>query len=228
MARNFWLGLGVTIASSGCAAASLSVDDATQGVEVDGSSNSAAKALGCPVSGVHSVTLQGAAVVSDARIESVHRTQNFGADPDLIVKSNVATLLRWDLQSVPTNAKIKGACLVLTVQDPSVRTFDAYEVLRPWTAIGATWNSAALGSAWRRPGASHATDRGSNSVANFQRSSVGPFATPISTELVQRWVSDAASNNGIAITNRAAHDGISFTSSEAAVSPALMVFYDTP
>ncbi len=228
MTRNLWLGIGVTLASSGCAAASLSVDDVTQGVEVGGSSSSTATALGCPVSGSHSVTLQGAALVSDTRIDALQKTTNYGADPDLIVRKNASALLRWDLQSIPTNAKIKGACLVLTVRDPSVRTFDAYEVLRQWTAIGATWNSAALGSAWRRPGASHATDRGTSSVASFQRSSVGPFATPISTELVQKWISDAASNNGIAITNRAAHDGISFTSSEAAVSPALTVFYDAP
>ncbi len=228
MARNFWLGIGVTIASSGCAAASLSVDDVSQGVEADGSSRSTAKALGCPVSGGHSVTLQGAAVVSDARIDGLHKTTNYGADPDLIVRKNVSALLRWDLQNIPPNAKITGACLVLTVQDPSVRTFEAYAVARPWTATGATWKSAAHGSAWARAGASHTSDRGELAVATFQRSTSGLFGTPLATELVQKWVSDAASNNGIAITNRAAHDGISFTSSEAPVGPALMVFYDAP
>ena len=228
MAPNFWLGLGVTIASSGCAAASLSVDDATQGVEADGSSSSAAKALGCPVSGGHSVTLQGAALVSDARIDGWHKTTNYGADPDLIVKHNVSALMRWDLQSIPANAKIKGACLVLTVQDPSVRRFEAYEVARPWTATATTWKSAGLGSAWARAGASHSSDRGELAVASFQRSSAGLFATPLSTELVQKWVSDAATNHGITITNPSAHDGISFTSSEAPVGPALMVFYDAP
>ncbi len=228
MARNLWLGFGVTIASSGCAAASLSVDDVSQGVEADGSSSNTAKALGCPVSGGHAITLQGTADVSDARIDALHKTSNYGADAYLSVKKSTSTLLRWDFARIPANATIKGACLVLTVQDPSVRTFEAYEVARPWTATGATWKSAAHGSAWARAGASHTSDRRELAVATFQRSAPGMFGTRLATELVQKWVSDAASNNGIAIANHAAHDGISFTSSEAPVGPALIVFYDAP
>lgn len=231
MARNFGLGLAAPLvlawAALGCAGANISVDDVTQGIELGHGSSNAVP--GCAVSaGAHAVTLKGAAVVSDARIESAHKTTNYAAEPYLRVRHDASSLLRWDLQSIPNRATVKGACLVLSVGDPSVRSFDAYEVTRSWTADGATWTSAAPGSDWARPGAAARSDRGRISVASFQRNVTGPFATPLSSALVQQWVSEPVTNNGIAIVNRAAYDGISFTSSEAADGPALTVFYDAP
>lgn len=231
MARNFGLGVLGPLVSSwvalGCAGASISVDDVTQGIELGNGSSSAVP--GCAVSaGTHAFTLKGAAIVSDTRIESAHKTTNYGAEPYLRVRHDASSLLRWDLQNIPSRATVKGACLILSVGDPSVRAFNAYEVKRPWTADGATWQSAAFGADWARPGAAAGSDRGRVSVASFQRNASGPFATPLSTALVQMWVADAANNHGIQIANRAAYDGISFASSEVADGPALTVFYDTP
>lgn len=231
MARNSALVIAAAFALGcitwGCAGASISVDDVTQGIELGGGSSSAVP--GCAVSaGARSITLKGTALVSDARIEHAHKATNYGAEPYLRVRHDASSLLRWDLQNIPSGATVKGACLVLRVGDPSVREFNAYEVKRLWTADGATWTSAAPGSDWAQPGVAARADRGRISVASFQRNVTGPFATPLSTALVQQWVSDSTTNHGIAIVNRAAYDGISFTSSEAADGPALTVFYDAP
>ncbi len=228
MSRN-WLGIGIALATSAsaCAGASISVDDVTQGIELGGGSSNAVP--GCGVSGGgHAITLKGAALVSDARLERAHNATSYGAEPYLRVRNNASSLLRFDTQTIPSSATVKGACLVLSVGDPSVRTFNAYEVARPWTEDGATWLSSARGSAWGTRGAAAASDRGRPVMASFQRSVSGPFATPFATSLVQKWVADPTTNNGIVIANPAAHDGISFSSSEVADGPALTVFYDLP
>jgi hypothetical protein len=151
---------------------------------------------------------------------------SYGADRVLVVRTDTSSLVRWDLSRVPANATVVEACLVLTVEDPSFRTFQAFELKRFWSESDATWKNYTGASPWGAPGATDITDRGSVAVATFQWTAAGTFGTPLSAALVQKWVANASSNNGFVIANSAANDTISFLSSQSGPGPALQIGYN--
>jgi hypothetical protein len=167
---------------------------------------------------------------SDARIDGVTPTTNLGGDAVCAIKGGNqprSCLLRWDLSSLPSTARILGACVELTIDDPSVRSFDAFELERAWSETDTTWNSASSESSWDRPGAQARTDRGRNVVAQIPQHSAGSITIPLAVPLVQKWVTTPAENNGVVFANAAAHDGIWLSSSESTLRsdrPALRVY----
>ena len=168
---------------------------------------------------------------TDTRIESLHKTTNFGTDTFLSVKSSASSLLRWSVTAIPSNATVVDACIELVVDDPSVRAFSAFAVKRDWTETGATWNNATTLVPWGLPGANDTTDRDNTPVASFVKTTSGPVLMLLSVSLAQQWVANNSANKGIIVTNAAANDGISFESSESidpASRPILRVLYTLP
>ena len=170
---------------------------------------------------------------SDAWLDRATPTSNLGGDAECAIKGGGqprSCLFRWDLSSIPNTSQVLGACLELTIDDPSVRSFDAFELERAWTENGATWNNASESASWAKPGARARSDRGRAVVARIPGNSVGAVTLPIAVSLVQNWVSAPQQNNGVVVANAAAFDGLSLSSSDSSVvtdRPALRV-YTTP
>ncbi len=139
-------------------------------------------------------------------------------------------LIRWDLSSVPPNTAVQSAALVLEVTNSAVVSFEAYELLRPWDATQATWNNATTATRWTLPGAQGiGSDRGGavlTSLTGALGSQSFPFSAP-GVAAVQRWVSQPATNRGLAIQNYSPDrwDGLTFRnfSAPAAQRPKLTI-----
>jgi hypothetical protein len=72
-----------------------------------------------------------------------------------------ATLLTFNLSSVPPATPIRSAAVLMDVERTAPgETFSAYQCLRPWTSTGATWNRYDGAGAWAGPGATGAGDLG--------------------------------------------------------------------
>ena len=86
---------------------------------------------------------------SDAWLDRATPTSNLGGDAECAIKGGGqprSCLFRWDLSSIPNTSQVLGACLELTIDDPSVRSFDAFELERTasyWMLVP-LWNFFSL------------------------------------------------------------------------------------
>lgn len=164
----------------------------------------------------------------DTMLEQSVPNTNKGTETDIVLKGGANKrhgLFRWDLSSLPSNTTIRGGCLQLKVQDPSAQSYQVFEVLRLWTEAQATWNVAYIGSPWNGAGAWGVGDTGSDIVGTIPANATGVVTIPLSTALVQRWVSNPSQNFGVALGNNSSNDGISLASSEAPAAdrPGLLI-----
>ena len=172
-------------------------------------------------------------IVEDTPITNYGRATTVGIDgddPDGTGKDK-SGLLRWDLSNVPAGSKINSASVTVNVTDASVNTYQAYALKRAWTEAAATWNLYAAGSPWEVAGAKGSLDREATVAATISPSATGKQTFAISPEVVQRWVNDPASNQGLVIANATNKDGFAFNSrnvADATKRPKLNVNYTTP
>ena len=142
-----------------------------------------------------------------------------------------ATLLKWDLSTIPAGSKISSASVTLNVTNNSTETYQAYDLKRPWVESAATWLLYAAANPWQIAGAKGSLDRGAKVVGNVSPSTTGKHTFDLSPAMVQSWVDNAASNNGITIANATNTDGFDFSSREVTTSnlgPQLNVTYTAP
>ena len=138
-------------------------------------------------------------------------------------------LLRWDLSSIPSTAKVEGAVLEVTVADPSRGTFRLFDVRRSWTEDEATFKRPHDGAAWGLPGANSTVDAGSTPLGAFVPRANGALTIPLNAAgvaVVQGWVKEPASNAGLKIYNPRPFNGTSIASSDwgvVAERPKLVV-----
>ena len=165
---------------------------------------------------------------TDTYIDKNNPAVNYGSALDLIAKKDKAILLRFDLSSIPPGARLACAMLEWTVQDPSVRTFQAFEMKKPWLPGAATWSSYGPGLSWESPGALGPADSGSGIVAQVFGATRETLRRELSVTLVQAWVDDPSRNHGLIIMNANANDGLNIIPSEFTqpdARPALVVSY---
>jgi len=131
---------------------------------------------------------------------------------------------------MPAGSKVSSISLDLNVTNASTQTYQLYEIKRPWVERAATWQLYASGSSWEVAGAKGSLDRGAQVGAITPRST-GKQSSTISASVVQRWIDDPASNQGIIVANTTNTDAFDFSSREAATAtnrPQLQVTYTTP
>jgi hypothetical protein len=142
-----------------------------------------------------------------------------------------SALLKWDLSTIPAGAKITSASVTLNVTNSSTETFQAYELKRPWVESAATWLLYATGNSWQIAGAAGSLDRGTTVAGSVSPSTTGKQTFALSPDVVQSWLDNPTSNNGIIIANTANTDGFDFSSREATLqsnSPQITVTYRAP
>lgn len=129
--------------------------------------------------------------------------RNYGSDAVLRLRSNDhrASLLRFDLLAIPSNARVHTATLELYTQsrtNANPLPVNVHRMLRPWVDIEATWMLAAIGKRWAFPGANGlTTDRSPIAFATGTLNATAAWTRWDVTALAQDWVADPESNYGV-------------------------------
>jgi hypothetical protein len=139
-----------------------------------------------------------------------------------------SALLTWDLSTILAGSKIGSASVTLNVTNGS-----SLSSLRAQAAVGGTCGHLAAlqrREPWQIAGASGSLDRGAV-AGSVSPSATGKQTFALSSDVVQSWVDDPASNYGIVIANATNTDGFDISSREATLnsnSPQITVTYNAP
>lgn len=169
----------------------------------------------------------------DASITAITPSTPLGATERLEADQDAATLLRWSLDSLPTEAIVLGARVRLSRHEPLSDEFSMYEMRRDWVELEATWFESSSGTSWEAEGASGGFDRGEVVLGTADEAGTTPIRTTHTeafVPLVQRWVRHPLTNRGIIITGTNT-DGLHMRSREytqADERPALEIRYTLP
>jgi uncharacterized protein (TIGR03382 family) len=143
--------------------------------------------------------------------------------------SNQSALLSFDVSLIPAWATVTSVGLSLHVTDASSGTFQMFELLRPWTEAGATWNTFNGSTPWGAPGATGTSDRGGVAVGALTPTL--PVLTGFALgapfqALVQGWVSGAP-NHGFVLGSSSTNTLVFWSSRHGTLAsrPALTVDY---
>ncbi len=183
---------------------------------------------------------QSYSAVSDTFLSSYRPMTPWGSDDGMRSSGRDGgterPLLRFDLEGhIPANSNIVSARLSLYAW--SRRTLygmrvSAFGVQRPWDVGAATWNSATALQAWAVPGCDGVgSDREGNAVDSRFVYFTNQFYDWNITRLVQAWVNDPGTNNGVLLIGRDVDQEVRFRASEWRVSeqrPRLEIFYIAP
>jgi Bacterial Ig-like domain len=176
---------------------------------------------------------------ADAKIAESAPTTNYGKDKNIGVSGDeptgstkdVSALLKWNVSNIPAGSKISSVTVTLNITDSSTQTYEVYGLKRPWVESAATWNAYANKKPWEIAGARGSLDREAQAAGALTPSSTGKQTFDLSPTLVQSWLDNSASNNGIVIANAANTDGFAFSTRESTPSslrPQITVTYSAP
>jgi hypothetical protein len=143
---------------------------------------------------------------------------------------DVYSLLRWDLSSIPAGSEVSSVSIDLNVTNASNQSYQVYEIKRPWVERAATWQLYASGSSWEIAGAKGSLDRGAQ-VGTITPRTTGKQSFTVPASVVQRWIDEPTTNQGIIIANTTNTDAFDFSSREAATTanrPQLQLTYTAP
>jgi hypothetical protein len=173
---------------------------------------------------------------TDTRLVEREPNTNFGTIRTITVDATPpsASLLRWDISTIPASSTILSATISLTVNVTSQHAFEIYQVKRAWSETQATWNQAAAGVPWGQPGAAAGTDRGSAVLGLATGAAEGRNTIELNADglaAIQLWVSNPSLNHGFIIQNyNNATDALGFRSRESGIStrPVVTISYLPP
>lgn len=201
---------------------------------------SASAGFSVPALNSYEVTLQdgldGYSGTSDTFLDAWMPTTAFGGDANFYVRQpGVKTsLVKFDLSAVPGNAQVTQAQIgvYVTYGSGNAVTLEAYQVFKAWSEAGATWNEADAGMPWEMPGAMGPSDRAATFADRVSFGGSGRWVWFDVTGLAQAWVTDAESNNGIALAGSGfTNSELEFTSSDYIVNfvrPQMKLIYKAP
>ncbi len=148
--------------------------------------------------------------------------------------ADLATLLSWDVSSIPAGSIVRGVSMTLSVTNATGNDFQVYALKRRWSESETTWNAAASGTPWSQAGAKGVDDRSSTSLGTFSPGATGTYTLSLNAAgvaVVQGWVNDPSSNHGFVLANATSADGVALASSESTTTkqrPRLSIGYDAP
>jgi hypothetical protein len=172
---------------------------------------------------------------SDASLRSDATTTNYGSATTLLIDGSpdYATVIKWDLSSIPAGKQITAATITMNVTDRSSGTYELYALRRPFVESEVTWTRASVGVNWSTAGANNTTtDRESTILAPVAPSATGLRTFTLNASglaKLQQWVNTPSSNNGFIILDYGIADGADFSSSEATTfsnRPKLTITYN--
>lgn len=149
------------------------------------------------------------------------------------------SLLRFDLSTIPSSAKVAEAMLSLflySISGSENMTIQVYRVNRPWIENEVTWNEYSTGNIWQSPGASGIDDI-SSPIAIIPVLGTYVFGQKCTFDLspiiVQEWIDKSVDNNGFLLKAQPPpiNTAYSFVSSKHTYSvlyPQLSIIYELP
>ena len=149
------------------------------------------------------------------------------------VHNSGSTLLKWDISSIPAGSTVESVEIEIEVFNVSSGPYELYEVKRSWVEAGASWNNYSVGNPWETAGAQGAGDRGSTALGAIVAGVTGPSAVTLNAAgvaLVQGWVDNPSTNQGLIAANGAVTNGLDFRSREyarATLRPKLTIVYSS-
>jgi len=172
----------------------------------------------------------------DTYISSWLPDGQFGQEAQLWVRQGdvIASLLRFDLSTLPSNAVVQQAHLQVYVVERSnanTLTISAYRVLRYWDGLQATWQRALTNQTWSTAGCNGAgTDRLADPSRTVTLDAVGHWVTLDLTDMVQYWAAHPGENYGLALKGGASSVSVGYALAsndhpQAAARPRLVVRY---
>src|SRR5215211_5603244 len=159
---------------------------------------------------------------ADTQIVENAPTRNYGAATSLGVNGNVPSgsgkdkfaLLKWDLSGIAPSTQINSASVTLSVTTASPQSYQAYVLNKPWVESSATWNVYSSGKPWEVAGAKGSLDKEATVAGTITPSVKGKNTLTLPLAVVQGWVDNPATNQGIIIANPASTRGFNFNSRE--------------
>ena len=189
--------------------------------------------------GVTTASIAPLTPAQDTYLNSLLGLLNYGASSSLIVDSsgsglgNSRVLLQFDLSSIPANATILDATLVLeaTAINNGPINLHIVRITESWEEGGflgllgaANWNQRLDGTSWTSAGGSY----NPLVLGTLAVSATGQIEFDL-TSLVQDWVEGSEVNNGILIASPSSGSkAITFDSREGTAPPQLIMTYAAP
>ncbi|MEP3478069.1 MAG: DUF4347 domain-containing protein [Fuerstiella sp.] len=168
--------------------------------------------------------------VADSYTSNSQKADNFGSDSSLIVDKsggsfgNERAVLRFDLSSLPVDAVITSAQLVLNATAISGDfDIDVYEVTEVWDENSVTYDDRTSGVEW--------TDGGGTidgtSLDTFAATTTGNHVWDI-TSLAAAWQDGSKVNNGVLLgSSDTGSEDVTYDSREGAIAPQLVLTFTT-
>src|SRR5215211_188923 len=161
---------------------------------------------------------------ADTQIVENAPTKNYGAATSLGVNENDQSnigkdkfaLVKWDLSGIAPRTQISSASVTLNVTNVSPQTYQAYALKEPWVESAATWNVYSGGMPWEVAGAKGPLDKEATVAGSITPSVKGKNTLTLPLAVVQGWVDNPATNQGIIIAKPSSTRGFNFNSSEDA------------
>ena len=207
--------LGLALAAAGCVQSLTDEQLGSVEQRLGGSAPFGGAPSFCPsVAGAWPITVD---AVADTQLEEALPTTSGGGLETCTMKGGSNTrhcLLQFDLTSIPTSTQVVGGCLVVFVTDPSASDYPAARLLRSWSESVATWERAKLAVPWQVPGAWGTLDSGSTTVATIPKNRTEWTSVPVTTSLLQDWVTTPSGNYGMVFGNNSSYDGASIATKE--------------
>jgi hypothetical protein len=174
----------------------------------------------------------------DAWLRGSQPNTNTGSDTRMDADSDSSgsdewSVIRWTIADIPAGAVVQSATISIDVNDESVTPYNLYAILKNWVENQVTFNSVRSDQAWQTPGAAGATDRGPVVGVLDTQNTDGIKSIVLNAAgiaLVQSWIDNPTSNNGIITANDAATDGLEMRTSEYGTltsRPKLSISYST-
>ncbi len=145
---------------------------------------------------------------TDTKFRVKDPTINYGLSNKLELDGvkDFASVIKWDLSSVSSDATVVSANLTFDVLDGTTATYELYEAKRPWAEMTATWNQYAAGANWQLAGAQGSLDRGNVVLGTLTGTALGLVTFDLNAAgvaVVQSWIENPSSNHGFVIQDYA-------------------------
>ena len=161
----------------------------------------------------------------DSYVRETSPTQNYGAEATLIADGvsqdpdngrygEVGTLIKWDVSAIPANSTVSAASITLNLTNSSTGAYRILEQLNAWDESTVSWDDLST------PGLDIGTiPGGSPRIVSLNLNTEGLI-------LIQEWIDQPSSNNGIAIRTEGTNNGIGMDSKESGGTvPTLEITY---
>lgn len=137
-------------------------------------------------------------------------------------------LARWTLPALPSGATIRAAHIEANVTNTTPDRYQVYKLnpAEAWVENAVTWNRRSASSAWTAPNEPFSSDDDLDQdvLTAINAPSSGRRFITLPVELVQGWLGDPATNQGVAFFNTVSRNGLDFSTGSKDLR--LVITYD--